>query len=760
MGIQEYKFIFESLPFGAFVINQKMRILELNKKMRELYPGVVGGGKYRCYEAFFSPPRKGVCDYCPSVETFKDGEAHATITETSLNGDKAKYRITSAPLSTDNGKVEAAVVLIDDAAEQLIYKPLYENAIDAIFLVDEKGRYIDVNKKALELTGYTKEELLGKTILDLIPPGTPLKIFPKILSEGKASGEFELLRKDGSLVPVELNSALLKIGGRRIIQGIVRDITQRREMEAILRQAEKDWRLTFDAMSDGVSIHDLDRNILRANNALGDLLGRAPEELVKEKCYRALHGLSEPKEDCPLTRCLTSKKPERSEYYEPHLQRWLSITTSPIFDEKGEVARIVHVVRDITERKKAEEMLRHTVEELAVFHEIDRSIIETPNLSSLLKFIVAKARELTQADVAFYSFVEEDIIRHHTFDGIRTEEFKEIELKKGEGLGWLAFKENKPVVVEDIYSDKRLVNPPLEIVKKEGLVSVLAVPFMSGKGEPLGVLYVANRRKTRFTDDQIRTLVTLAGQASVAVEHARLFEEISKAYEELKSLDELKSNILANVSHELRTPITIARGAIELAMEEEDHAKKEELLMKALNALERQNFIVGNLIEAARVDGSRKSLTLTPVDLEYVINLVCDEFKAAAEKCGVSLEVRLEDDLPKVTGDYEQIKQLLRNFIHNAIKFNKKGGKVRVVARKRNGWVEVCVTDTGIGIPLDRIDKVFDRFYQVDSSLTRRYGGTGMGLAIAKNIVEAHGGKIWAESEEGKGSRFCFTLPL
>jgi PAS domain S-box-containing protein len=760
MGKRDYKYIFDSLPIRTFLVDPNMKVLTLNRKMREWHPHIKKAGGRRCYEVFFSPPRRGVCIHCPAAKTLKDGREHTALAEIACNGEKARYRISSAPILSPNGEVEAAVVTLEDALDKLIYRPLYEKAIDAIFLVDEKGRYIDVNEKALELSGYSRDEVLRKTIRDLIPPGTPLRIFPKVLREGKASGEFQLLKKDGTLVPVELNAVMLEIGGRKIVQGIVRDVTERKKMEAELIQAGREWRRTFDSMSDGVSIHDLNRRILKANNALGDLLGRRSEELMGDECFRAFHGLSQPVENCPMSRCLVSRKPETQEFYEPYLKRWISITTAPIPDENGEITRIVHVVRDITERKKSEEMLRHTVEELAAFHEIDRSIIERPDLSSLLRFIVGKARQLTGADAAFYSFVEGDVIRHHTFDGIRTREFKQIRLRKGEGLGWLALEEDKPIVVEDILAETRLVNPPLEAVKKEGLVSILAVPFKSGKGEPLGVLYVANRRRTRFTDEQIMTLVTLAGQSSVAIEHARLFEETRKAYEELKSLDELKSNILANVSHELRTPITIARGAIELAMEEEDARRKGELLEKALGALERQDFIVGNLIEAARSHKSRPRLSLSPVRLDKIISLICDEFRSVAEKRSIALRVKIERDLPRVRGDYEQLKQLLRNFVHNAIKFNKEGGEVTIEAGKRGDSVMVCVADTGIGIPPDMIERVFDHFYQVDSSLTRRYGGTGIGLAIARNIAEAHGGKIWAESQEGKGSRFCFTLPL
>ena len=238
------------------------------------------------------------------------------------------------------------------------------------------------------------------------------------------------------------------------------------------------------------------------------------------------------------------------------------------------------------------------------------------------------------------------------------------------------------------------------------------------------------------------------------------YEKLQRAHDELKTLDELKTNIIANVSHELRTPITIAKGAIELAMDEKDPKKRKELLKMAVNALVRQNFIVKDLIEAGRKDRSKKNLKLEAVNLAHAIKLVSSEFKPMLIKNKLKLKIVVEDNLPPVSADCEQIKHVLRNLIHNAIKFNKREGEIVINARERKGMVEVCVSDTGIGLHKEHLNKIFERFYQVDSSPTRHYGGTGLGLAIVKEIIQAHGGEITAESELGKGSRFCFTLPV
>jgi signal transduction histidine kinase len=239
------------------------------------------------------------------------------------------------------------------------------------------------------------------------------------------------------------------------------------------------------------------------------------------------------------------------------------------------------------------------------------------------------------------------------------------------------------------------------------------------------------------------------------------YEGLRKAHEDLKAVDEMKSNIIANVSHELITPITIAKGALEILENEDDPTTRKSLIGIVSDALARQNKIVSNLIEAAKMEKrAGKDLSLEPVDLDNVVTLVMGELSPLAVEREIKLENKIDKKLPRVRGDFERIGLVLRNLIGNAVKFTDKGGKVTVEATRKNGMVEVSVSDTGIGIPSDEQDKIFERFYQVDNSPTRRYAGTGMGLAIAKDIVEAHGGNITVESDLGKGSRFSFTLPI
>ncbi len=246
---------------------------------------------------------------------------------------------------------------------------------------------------------------------------------------------------------------------------------------------------------------------------------------------------------------------------------------------------------------------------------------------------------------------------------------------------------------------------------------------------------------------------------AVSTAFAYLVAENKRAYDELKTLDEMKRNIIANVSHELRTPITIAKGAIELAKDERDQESRRKLLKMAMDALLRLDSVVDELLSAAKMQKKLQKPKLEPVNIAELVNNVTTEFKPLLINNNLKLELRFEDNLPRVWCNRKLLRLAMRNLISNAIKFNRKGGCITIEANRKNGMLEVCVSDTGIGIPEDKLDKIFERFYQVDASPTRRYGGTGLGLAIVKDVVEVHGGKVTVESKPGRGSRFCFTLP-
>lgn len=236
-------------------------------------------------------------------------------------------------------------------------------------------------------------------------------------------------------------------------------------------------------------------------------------------------------------------------------------------------------------------------------------------------------------------------------------------------------------------------------------------------------------------------------------------KKLEAALSELETIDRLKDNILSNVTHELRTPLTHALGYVELAISETDETKKKEYSRRSRDALLRENEVITHLVEAAYADKGLLKPVIVTMNVGNITKETIQALSPNAQAHVIQVSSEVEDNL-FAKGDVNQIKHVLENLLDNAIKFNRKGGKVEISACRDDGMVKVCVTDTGIGIPEEKMGKLFDKMYQVDSETTRKFGGIGIGLSIAKYIVEAHGGRIWVESNYGEGSIFTFILPL
>lgn len=229
-----------------------------------------------------------------------------------------------------------------------------------------------------------------------------------------------------------------------------------------------------------------------------------------------------------------------------------------------------------------------------------------------------------------------------------------------------------------------------------------------------------------------------------------------------KELERMKSNFLSVVSHELKTPLHSIKGFVNLILmgkTGEITETQQDFLNTVRTQTDHLQNLIQDLLEFSRLESGQVKLRLEAVRVADVAERVIDNLAPLAEEKGVKLVARVATDFPLIEADEMRITQVITNLAHNAIKFTPKGGSVSVGAVDLGEQVRVSVADTGIGIPPDERERIFDRFYQVDSTATRQYRGTGLGLTICKHIVEYHQGKIWAESEEGKGSTFLFTLP-
>lgn len=272
-----------------------------------------------------------------------------------------------------------------------------------------------------------------------------------------------------------------------------------------------------------------------------------------------------------------------------------------------------------------------------------------------------------------------------------------------------------------------------------------------GMTQPLRDMAKAARRMER--GDYGQRVVTSSrdevGQLAVA------FNRMSS---ELENVERLRRDLVANVSHELKTPISALRAHLENLLDGVESADPQTLQVMLAQS-ERLGRLVDQLLELSRLESGDVPLDRRAVPLPQLVARVMSEIRVTSSRGDVEISQDVAEDLPPVFADAERVHQVLFNLLDNAVRFTPAGGCVSISAARRNGAIEVTVSDTGPGIPAEHLPRVFDRFYRVDPARSRDEGGTGIGLAIARSVVEAHGGRIWAASEPGRGSAFTFELP-
>jgi nitrogen-specific signal transduction histidine kinase len=247
-------------------------------------------------------------------------------------------------------------------------------------------------------------------------------------------------------------------------------------------------------------------------------------------------------------------------------------------------------------------------------------------------------------------------------------------------------------------------------------------------------------------------------------------DQLEIANQELRKIDAMKSEFVAVASHELRTPLSAIKNAVQLILNGktgEINENQAKFLSMAERNINRLTNILNDLLNLSRIESGKIELKFENLVLKEIIELTALSLRPHAEAKSLKIEVDLPEQLPNVYGDQDKIEQILTNLIGNAIKFTTEGGEILITSelqsKERTGgfvdMIAVSIKDTGIGIPPEHLDTIFEKFHQVEGSLQRSVIGTGLGLAITKGLVEAHQGKIWVESEVGKGSTFIFTLP-
>lgn len=656
---EEWRSIFDAMNDAIALLDADGNILRCNKAMAKLvgkpFSGIIGR---RCWEVVHNA--SGPVAGCPH-ETVKTTLKRETI-ETRL-GDRW-FVVAVEPYFDEEGDLSGALHIMTDIterkrAEQALkeseekFRTIFETANDAIFILDEKGNFKDVNRIAYERLGYAKEEMLSKNVSQIDSPEFAAKV-PERIAElkkyGKAVFESAHVRKDGCVMPVEISARVSTYKGDKAIFSIVRDITERKKMEELLFSAKQDWESTFNSITDMVTVHDKDYNIILANKAAEKLLGLPfLEKAEVTKCFRYYHGRGAPPEGCPSCDCLRTGVPVSFEIFEPHLNVFIEIRAIPRFDSGGNLIGLIHVVRDISEQKRIEQERKDY-------------------LVRLEEAVAERTREL-----------------------------------------------------EDANRELQIVNRELDLRREEA--------------------ETASRSKTDF---------------------------------------------LANMSHELRTPLNAILGfadIIQLGIAGPVTDKQKEFLKDISASGNHLLALINDVLDLSKIEAGKLDLELDEFGIRDLIDGSLIMFKEKALKHRIRVKREVDEALSTVEADRRKLKQTLLNLLSNAFKFTPDGGSVQVRARRvekdeergtsdeqekssivrasgRPSSVEISVTDTGIGISPEHQAKLFQPFQQVETSLTRNYPGTGLGLSLCRRFVELHGGRIRVESEAGKGSTFTFIVPL
>jgi len=388
----------------------------------------------------------------------------------------------------------------------------------------------------------------------------------------------------------------------------------------------------------------------------------------------------------------------------------------------------------------------------------------TLDINEVLNTIVTKAVQLSDTDAgAIYEYDETKgefgLRSTYGMDDDLIAAIKERHVHIGDaGIGHAAA-QRAPLQIADV--QKEPASEVLDVVVRAGFRALLFVPLL-GAERIVGALVVRRRRPGEFSKQTIDLVQTFAAQSVLAIQNARLFQEIGDKSRQLEVASQHKSQFLANMSHELRTPLNAILGYTELILDDiygETPAKMRGVLERVQRNGKHLLGLINDVLDLSKIEAGQLTLALADYSLKDVVHSVFVAVESLADEKKLALRIEVPNNLPTGRGDERRLTQVLLNLVGNAIKFTDQG-EVAIKASATNGAYTLSVCDTGPGIaPTDQA-KIFEEFQQADSSATKKKGGTGLGLSIARRIIELHGGKIWVESEIGKGATFSINLPV
>jgi PAS domain S-box-containing protein len=659
------------------------------------------------------------------------------------DGSTADVRLRAWP--EDDGSARCAAMLFEPCTHATDETTVLDRMTDGFVAFDRRWRFTFVNRAAEEYFQRPRIALLGRVVWDALPRTVGTAI------------EREYRRAAASPVPVEfelvtpLRQRLMQFRAYPSPTGVsiyFHDVTDQRRAEDALRESEARFRALFENVMDGILVSAPDGGVHAANPAACAMLGRTEAEI------RAIGRDGIVADDGRLEAMLALRRREgraRGELAYVHADGTtfpVEIASTNFLDPSG-AERTSIVFRDLSEPKRAEERERFVADATAALAE---SLDVEETLATITSLIVPRLADLCLVDLfadgglVRAAVVHRDPASFGDFEELRKHApdlASEVPIARAARTGQ---PELVPVVTDAWIRSIAESEAHYLAMKKAQMRSVLVVPMVTS-GRTLGVLALISSEPRRiYGETDLTYAMLLAHRAAVALAHARTYDEAVRARR-------ARDDLLAIVSHDLRAPLNV----IQLSASVLDREKHTEEAAAILRGVARANRLIQDLLIVTRLDAGQLPLERRDEAPEALLAEMLDLFGAAAREKGVAFAVHAEAGLPTLWVDRHRIHQVLANLVGNALKFTGAGGRIEVRAQRDGPNVRIEVTDTGAGIASDALEHVFDRFWQAAHA---RRAGAGLGLAIAKGIVEEHGGTIAIESELGRGTRASVVLPV
>ncbi|HAF14112.1 MAG TPA: hybrid sensor histidine kinase/response regulator [Blastocatellia bacterium] len=651
-----------------------------------------------------------------------------------------------------------------------LYQAIFSHSSEPIAIIDPQGFYLEQNEAHSQLLGYSDEDLQSQTPAIYMGEDVFAEIADALREKGDYRGDVVIKTKTGEIRHIELSAfAMRNDSGEPVCYvGIKRDITERKQAQEALQRSEAELTDFFENASLPLHWIGPDGTILRVNQAELDMLGYTREEYVG-------HHIAEFHVDQNVIQDILARLQagEVLQNYEARLRckdggiKHVLISSS-VYREDGNFVHTRCFTRDITERKRSESRL-------GLQYAITKILSESHDFVKSAQSILQAVCESLDWAVGALWRVDRQTETMRCVDichatSMATPEFdrltQSIAFKKGVGLPGRIWELGKPAWINNVPADDNF--PRAGVAAREGLHGAFGFPVLLGS-EVWGAIEFFSPEIREPDEELLRLVAGIGGQIGQLTkrkraeeDRAELFKRERAARADAEKANRLKDEFLATLSHELRTPLNAVigwsrmLGSGRLDRESSKHA---------LEVIERnawaQKQIIEDILDVSRVITGKLQLNVSPVDLVAVMDAALDAVRPAMEAKEIKIETIIDASLRMISGDANRLQQVIWNILSNAAKFTPNRGRVEISVSQTAAHVQIQVKDSGPGIEPAFLPYVFERFRQADGSITRTHGGLGLGLAIARHLVELHGGTIGVENrDDGQGAVFTIRLPL